>query len=282
MSDNRQLDLYKTYGFDADSIVISDTKFSQMGSKLKSIIGTQSEDMFSRIKIKNKVFKDCDLSFVDFSNTILEDVEFRRCELHGAKFNDSFITNCKFYGCSGENIIFAYCNIDNTKFKGCKFSNASLNHSFIGDTSVLNAVDLSNSTFYRFITKTSLGQANISNSKDLLSPIDFLNETFEKTEEGYIVYKTFEHFHAKNPNWVIEPENIITEVCNFSRETECGCGINVASLDWVKLHCIPSQTIYKLLIRYEWLSGVCVPYNTDGKIRCERAQIIGEVENENE
>lgn len=195
MSDNRQLDLYKTiYGFNADSFFISDTNFSQMASKLKSVIGTQSEDMFDRIKIKNKVFKYCDLSFVDFRNTSLEDVEFHRCELYGTKFNDSFITNCKFYGCSGENIIFAFCNINNTKFKGCKFSNSSLNHSYIDETSVLDDVDLSNSSLYRFTPKTSLGRTNISNSKDLLSPIDFMNDNFEKTEKGYIVYKTFGFF----------------------------------------------------------------------------------------
>ncbi len=32
-----------------------------------------------------------------------------------------------------------------------------------------------------------------------------------------------------------------------------------------------------LLIKWEWLPGVVVPYNTDGKIRCERAMIIGVV-----
>lgn len=34
---------------------------------------------------------------------------------------------------------------------------------------------------------------------------------------------------------------------------------------------------WKVLIRWEWLCGVCVPYMTDGKIRCERVELIGVV-----
>ena len=38
------------------------------------------------------------------------------------------------------------------------------------------------------------------------------------------------------------------------------------------------KKIWKLLIRWEWLPGVVVPYNTDGKIRCERAELVEVVE----
>ena len=50
----------------------------------------------------------------------------------------------------------------------------------------------------------------------------------------------------------------------------------MAPLDWVKRR---NETgIWKVLIRWEWLPGVCVPYNTDGKIRCERVQLLEIVE----
>jgi hypothetical protein len=35
---------------------------------------------------------------------------------------------------------------------------------------------------------------------------------------------------------------------------------------------------WKVLIRWEWLAGVIVPYNTDGKIRCERCELLEIVE----
>ena len=94
-------------------------------------------------------------------------------------------------------------------------------------------------------------------------------------KDGYIVYKTFGADYAKPDSWTIEPGATIAEVCNPSRTDVCGCGINVAPIEWVKQHY--KGDVYKLLIRWEWLPGVVVPYNTDGKIRCSRAQIIGKV-----
>jgi len=63
---------------------------------------------------------------------------------------------------------------------------------------------------------------------------------------------------------------------NANRTDVCGCGINVAPLEWVKRNY--KGVIWKVLIRWEWLAGVCVPYNTDGKIRCERVELVEVVE----
>lgn len=74
-----------------------------------------------------------------------------------------------------------------------------------------------------------------------------------------------------------ELNEILEEEVNYNRTDDCGCGINVAPLEWVEKNCGEVE-IYKLLIKWAWLPGVVVPYNTDGKIRCARAQIIGKVE----
>lgn len=123
-----------------------------------------------------------------------------------------------------------------------------------------------------------LSGANLSDATGLLNPIDYLAEKFERTEDGYVVYKAFDACYASPTKWKVEPGKIITEEVNFCRVNECGCGINAAPLEWVKRECL-GKDIYKLLIKWEWLAGVVVPYNTDGKIRCARAQIIGKVEN---
>ena len=99
---------------------------------------------------------------------------------------------------------------------------------------------------------------------------------FERTDKGYIVYKSFNENYSAPESWKIEPGEIIEETVNCDRTTECGCGINVAPLEWVRRN--GRNHPYKLLIRWEWLPGVVVPYNTDGKIRCSRAEIIGAVE----
>ena len=104
-----------------------------------------------------------------------------------------------------------------------------------------------------------------------------MNEHFEKIDEGYIAYKTFGTFYSINPNWKIKVGEVIEENVNFNRNNECGCGINVATYNWIKTQ-TGDLPIYKVLIRNEWLMGVCVPYLSDGKIRCERVEILGVVD----
>jgi len=106
-----------------------------------------------------------------------------------------------------------------------------------------------------------------------------LNEHFEKTDEGYIAYKTFGGKYIPPEKWVIQSGSIITENVNFNRANSCGCGINVAPYEWVQIHY--TGEIWKVLIKWEWLAGVCVPYMTDGKIRCERVQLLEVVNEDN-
>ena len=129
------------------------------------------------------------------------------------------------------------------------------------------------------LSRADLSGADLSCATGLLNPIDYLAEKFERTEDGYVVYKVFNECYASPTKWKVEPGEIITEQVNFCRVDECGCGINAAPLEWVKRKYF-GKDIYKLLIKWEWLAGVVVPYNTDGKIRCARAQIIGKVEND--
>lgn len=117
-----------------------------------------------------------------------------------------------------------------------------------------------------------LSDADLRGSQGLLDAINYMEARFERTNDGYIAYKSFNSTYCAPDRWNIAPGEIIDETVNADRTCECGCGINVAPLDWVRRD--NRGTPYKLLIRWERLPGVVVPYNTDGKIRCSRAQII--------
>ena len=136
----------------------------------------------------------------------------------------------------------------------------------------LRGADLS----YANLSDADLRGADLSDVKGLLSPIEYLEANFEKTAEGYIAYKTFGEHYKPPEKWAIQSGSIITENVNFNRSNNCGCGINVAPLTWVKKNKNPfdDNDIWKVLIKWEWLVGVCVPYNTDGKIRCEKVQLL--------
>jgi hypothetical protein len=133
----------------------------------------------------------------------------------------------------------------------------------------LCAADLSSAN----LRDADLCDADLSSAKNLVSSINYMEAHFERTEEGYIAYKTFNSFYEAPERWTIAPGSVIDEVVNECRTTMCGSGINVAPLEWVGRG-YPGKTIWKVLIRWEWLPGVCVPYNTDGKIRCERVELV--------
>ena len=114
--------------------------------------------------------------------------------------------------------------------------------------------------------------ANLSGAEGLLQSCNYLDAHFERTPDGYIAYKTFGSQYDPPEKWVIEAGSVLEENVNPNRADVCGCGIHVAPLDWVCREY--SGDIWKVLIRWEWLAGVVVPYNTDGKIRCERVELL--------
>ena len=157
-------------------------------------------------------------------------------------------------------------NLSNADLRCADLSNADLGSANLIDADLSNA-DLSNA---------DLRCADLSGTQGVLDAIDYISENFERTDDGYIVYKTFGSNYESPGRWRLEKGEVITESCNYDRTCDCGCGINVATLEWVRKH--SRGKIYKLLIKYEWMAGVVVPYMTDGKIRTSRAQIIGVVD----
>ena len=122
------------------------------------------------------------------------------------------------------------------------------------------------------LSGSDLSGSDLSGSKGLVSPIRYMEENFDRCADGYFAYKTFNSIYTAPGRWILQPGAVIEETVNANRTDECGCGINVAPLDWVREN--HKGDIWKVLIRWEWLPGVCVPYNTDGKIRCERVQLL--------
>ena len=125
------------------------------------------------------------------------------------------------------------------------------------------------------LTDANLTGANLTGANGLVSAISYLSANFEQCKEGYIAYKTFGAHYNPPASWSINPGSEICETVNSMRTNTCGNGINVAPLEWVKQNASGNALdIWKVLIRWEWLPGVVVPYNTDGKIRCEKVQLI--------
>ena len=162
-------------------------------------------------------------------------------------------------------------NLREANLRGANLSGADLNWADLSGAN-LSGANLSGA---------NLSGANLSEAKGLLSAENYMEAHFERVEAGYIAYKTFGGLYVPPKTWKIEQGAIISEVVNPDRCTTCGSGINVAPLEWVRKE-YPTGAIWKVLIRWEWLCGVCVPYMTGGKIRCERVELLETVSREEE
>ena len=201
------------------------------------------------------------------SGADLSDADLRRANLSGADLRRANLRRANLRRANLRRADLRRADLSDADLSGANLSGADLSDAD------LRRADLSGADLRRAdLSDADLSGANLSGSKGLLDAINYMEARFERTDEGYIVYKTFGENYSAPELWKIEPGEIIEETVNCDRTTECGCGINVAPLEWVRRN--GRNQPYKLLIRWEWLPGVVVPYNTDGKIRCSKAQIL--------
>nr|DAK65761.1 MAG TPA: hypothetical protein [Caudoviricetes sp.] len=194
---------------------------------------------------------DYDLSSADLSGSDLSGSDLSGSDLSGSNLSGSDL--------SGSNLRSA--NLSGSDLRSANLSGSNLR------SANLSGSDLSGS---------NLRSANLSGSNGIMSAIAFMDAHFERTKDGFIAYKTFGSSYHPNDDWKIEPDSVLSEVVNPDRACSCGCGINVAPLSWVKDNATNGGrlSIWKVLIRWEWLMGVVVPFGSDGKVRCEKVELI--------
>jgi hypothetical protein len=192
--------------------------------------------------LKQTIFTEAFLKETDFSGADLKGANLRGADLRGANFRRADLRGAYFEGADLRGADLREANVEGASFEGA-----------------------------------SLERANLSRTKNMSSTIGFIKDNFEFTNEGIIAYKTFGDHFVPPKDWKIERGSVISENVNFCRTDSCGCGINVAPLEWVYKNY--KGEIWKVLIRWEWLVGVCVPYDSDGKIRCERVELVEIVDN---
>lgn len=189
-----------------------------------------------------------DLCFSDLSEAKLNGADLKDANLNGA--------------------ILSHANLSEANLNGATLINANLPYvNLIG-------ADLSNADLFG----ANLFGVDLRDVKGLMSKEEYLDKFFEKTDDGYVVYKVFGLFYDPNPDWVIEPGSVIEEPsCDMDRRFPSGAGINVAAKHYLIGACANGcirRPIWRCLIRHEWLDGVCAPYTSASTLRCNKLQLI--------
>ena len=204
-----------------------------------------------------------DLSGADLSSVDLSNVNLSRANLCGVDLNSANLSSADL-----SNINLSCASLSYTILRNVNLSGACLRGS------TLSGADLSGANMSGIdLGYVDLSEVDLSGVKGLLNPIEYIKENFERTEDGIIVYTSFGKHFALNPNWEIAEGSIIEEVVNPLPTVDCGCGINVATKEWARDESA-RHPVWKCLIKWEWLAGVVVPYQTEGVIRASRVQLI--------
>jgi uncharacterized protein YjbI with pentapeptide repeats len=173
--------------------------------------------------------------------------------LRGANLRDADLSDADLSG----------ADLRDANLRGADLSGADLRDANLRDAD-LSGADL---------RRANLSGANLSGAKNLLNAAEFLSK-FEQDELGLIVYKAIGNTtYNPPPHWKIEAGEFLTEVPNPSRTTQCGCGVNFATKEWCQRE-HAKQPLWKCRIRWIDLADVCVPFNTDGKARCARLELL--------
>jgi len=123
-----------------------------------------------------------------------------------------------------------------------------------------------------------LREADLSGAQGIFDPCAWLAANCKRVRGGIEAYKTFGLYNQPPESWKQEPGAEISEVVNPNPTDDCGCGVNVATLDWVRRNSDKNLPIWKVLVKWEWMVGAVVPYGTDGKFRVPRAKLVEVVE----
>jgi uncharacterized protein YjbI with pentapeptide repeats len=235
-----------------------------------------------------------DLSEANLSNADLDRANLSNVYLSESDLSEASLFKANLYGANLSRTDLAHSDLSNTNLYGANLNGANLNGARLSRADLtgvdlsnanLSGVDLSNADLSGVdLSGSNLSRVNLSGAKNLLNQKTWMNENFEKNNEGYIVYKVFDLYYNPSKNWKIENDAIIEEEVNYNRCNMCGSGINFSTIKWLKddskFKSITVNTryypvkIHKCLILFEDMINVVVPYNTDGKARCGRLKVL--------
>ena len=262
-----------------DSFAVKDMSFLSIETVSFEFASFDSSELHHTY-FKNVHFFNCSFIKSSLIRACFQDCEFTQCEFEGANLTGASINSSTFRSSTLHGTIFSQAVINDSMINDSIITDADLrgvemSRSTIKSTSLAKSI-LGNNDF----TCNAFWHVNLSGVRGLLDPGQWMRENFQTVEEGYIVYKAIGQTTYSAPShWRIEKDAYLTEVCNTDPWQDCGCGVNFGTFEWVnkfyRLELLNGYVdMYRCLIEWPDLTGVVVPYETNGKARCSRLKIL--------
>ena len=213
----------------------------------------KGEGAGQRANLHEADLRGADLREADLSEADLRWADLREADLSGANLRGADLHEADLRGAD---------------LSGANLSGANLRWAD------LSGADLSGAN----LSGANLSGAHLSGAQGIFDPCAWLAANCKRVRGGIEAYKTFGLYNQPPESWKQEPGAEISEVVNPNPTDDCGCGVNVATLDWVRRNNDEDLPIWKVLVKWEWMVGAVVPYGTDGKFRVPRAKLVEVVE----
>ena len=163
----------------------------------------------------------------------------------------------------------SYADLSSANLRSADLSSANLSSANLSSAD-LSYADLS----YADLSYADLSSADLSQSKGLLKAREWIAENFKKTKNGFVVYKKIGNTSYTMPkSWNIKAKSFIEDIVNPNPTEDCGCGVNFGTRKWCENN-YSEADLWECLILFEDAPDIVVPYNTDGKARCGRLQLV--------
>jgi hypothetical protein len=206
----------------------------------------------SRADLSGAALSYANLRYANLSYAALRGADLRGADLSGADLSRADLSYADL----------SRANLSRANLRGANLRDANLRYANLSGADLIGA---------------DLSGADLSGVKGLLSAADWLKENFTYTKKGVIVYKKIGNTdYAAPAHWTIAESSTIMETCNPCRTNTCTCGVNFGTREWCN-KTYRAADLWECLIEWHDLAGVIVPYNTDGKARCERLTLLRKI-----
>ena len=234
----------------------------------------------SRANLRSAVLSRANLRDADLSGADLILANLIDADLRGADLSRANLRSAVLRGAVLSRADLRGANLRGANLRGADLRDADLRGANLRDANLrdadLSGADLSDADLRGAnLRGADLRGADLSGCKGLISATEWLLANFEDVGDHFLVYKSFGQYYTSPESWEIKPGSVIVENgVNPDRGTDCGSGINFATLGWLKGDGVLDDAIWVCRLDKNDLVDTVVPFSTDGKARCRRLTLL--------
>jgi hypothetical protein len=234
-----------------------------------------------------------DLSGASLSGASLRGANLRGANLGRADLSGADLGRADLSGASLSGASLSWADLSEADLRGADLSEADLRGADLGRANLreadlrwanLSGASLSGASLRGAnLREANLSEANLSGATGLPDRASMFAESFrfDAIAGGWIAYKQFGLHYPAPVGWRIEQGALLEErgvaPCATS---ECGSGVSVGTARWVSAHGNCDATTWEVLIPFDTVGDLVVPFAFDGKVRCGRVKLLRTVSQE--